>query len=101
MVMSIITNRLEGVKFLIDDIIICNRSKAEHDYRLEQLCKRLHDYNVLINDEKSKFCAPTVNFVGHTVSAQGVQPLQSNIEAIEKLETPDTTKKGALFPRSG
>ncbi|MFZ1075317.1 MAG: reverse transcriptase family protein [Minisyncoccia bacterium] len=97
MVMSIITKGLEGVKFLIDDIIICGRLKAEHDIRLEQLCKRLHEYNVLINDDKSKFCVTSVDFVGHTVSSQGVSPLQSNIEAITKLETPDSTKRVRSF----
>ena len=89
--MSIITKGLEGVKFIIDDIIVCSRSKAEHDTRLQQLCKHLHDYTVLINDEKSMFCVLHVDFVGHIVSSQGVKPLQSNIEAITKLETPDST----------
>ena len=93
MVMSIITKGLDGVKFLMDDIIVCGRSKSQHDSRLEKLCKRLHDYNVLINEEKSTFGVTTVDFVGHTVSADGVKPLKSNITAIENLEVPTNCKK--------
>ena len=93
MVMSIITKGLDGVKFLMDDIIVCGKSKAEHDSRLERLCKRLHDYHVLINMDKSIFGVPTVDFVGHTVSADGVKPLKSNITAIENLEVPTNSKK--------
>ena len=72
---------------------MCGKSKSQHDSRLEILCKRLHDYNVLINEEKSTFGVPTVDFVGHTVSANGVRPLKSNVEAIQNLEVPTTCKK--------
>jgi len=97
MVMSIVTKGIAGVKHLIDDIIVCERNRSEHDQRFDALCRRLHSYRVIINEEKSIFGAPAVDFVGHTVSSAGVQPLQSNIDGILKLEIPDTCKNVRSF----
>lgn len=95
--MSIITKALHCVKLLFDVIIVCGRTKAEHNKRLDQLCKRLHDYNVLINDEKSSFSVPSVDFVCHTVFPAGVQFLKSNIVVIVNLEAPTFCKKVRYF----
>lgn len=91
--MSIITNGLDGFKLLLGDIIVCGRTKAEPEKRLEALSKRLHDYNFLINDDKSFFCVLLVDFVSHTVCLAVVQPLKSNINGIVKFVAPTSCKK--------
>jgi hypothetical protein len=84
---------IPGVKNLVDDIIICGTTQAEHDNQLERVLKNLAEHNVVINANKSSFGVPAVDFVGHRVSTQGVSPLQSHIDAIAKLEAPKTTKE--------
>jgi len=88
---------ISGVKNLLDDIIICGTTQAEHDNQLERVLKSLAKHDVVINADKSSFGVSAVDFVGHRVSTQGVSPLQSHIDAIAKLEAPRTTKELRLL----
>ena len=83
---------IPGVKNLLDDIIVCGKTQAEHDSRLERVLKSLATHDVVINADKSAFGVSAVDFVGHRVTSQGVSPLQSNVEAISMLEAPDSLK---------
>jgi hypothetical protein len=97
---KIIAHILEGVpgvRNLLDDIIVSGSSKAQHDERLAQVLTRLKQYNVTINREKSTFGADAVDFVGHHISARGVSPLHSNVEAITNLEPPSKLKELRSF----
>ena len=81
------------MKNLLDDIIICGTTQAEHDARLKRVLQNLAEHDVVIDTEKSSFSVDAVDFVGHRVSPKGVSPLQSHVEAISKLDTPTTLKE--------
>lgn len=83
---------LNSLKLLFDDIIVSGRKKANNDKRLEALCKRLHDYNVIINENKSSFVR-LLDFEEHTISSTGVLPLNSNIGGIVNFDAPTFCKK--------
>ena len=68
-------NGIPGVKNLVDDIIICGTTQAEHDERLKRVLQNLAEHDVVINTEKSSFSVDAVDFVGHRVTPQGVSPL--------------------------
>lgn len=50
-------------------------------------------HNVIINKEKSEFEKQEVDFVGHRISAKGVAPIHSHIEAITNIEAPKSLKQ--------
>ena len=56
----------------IDDIIIFGRDHEEHARNLEEVLQRLGEYRVTIKPGKSLFCSPEVDYLGHTVNANGV-----------------------------
>ena len=92
-IVASILDGIQGVRNLLDDIIISASTKAEHDKRLREVLDRLVQHDVVINVEKSTFCAEAVDFVGHHVSSHGVSPLDSNIAAISDLKAPSTHKE--------
>ena len=81
-------NGIPKVKILLDDIIICGKTQAEHDERLKRVLQNLAEHDVVIKTDKSSFSVDAVDFVGHRVTPQGVSPLQSHVEDISKLGTP-------------
>ena len=91
--MGKILGGLEGVDVITDDILIYGRTIQEHNNRLETVLKRARKVNLKLNPEKSVICKTTVNYVGHTLTPEGVKPSASRIQAINEMVTP-TDKKG-------
>jgi transposase InsO family protein len=77
----------------LDDILISSSSEIEHGEHLNQLFKRLQDYGVLINTSKCVFGQPEVTFLGYSVSADGIRPLDSKVQAINDFPAPQTIKQ--------
>ena len=78
----------EGATNLLDDIAIAGIDLADHDRKLDKVLSCLNKFHATINFEKSKFGVASINFVGFTVSASGVRPLQSNVEAVANTTRP-------------
>jgi hypothetical protein len=57
----------------------------------------LHEHNLLINPDKSIFAQPLVNYLGHKLSATGVLPLDSHIQAIHQFPTRTYVKQLQRF----
>ena len=87
----------EGVRNLLDDIIICGRNRAEHDARLRKVLQRLSDYCATINTEKCTFNVTEIDFAGHTVSKHGVKPLLSNVKDLLAVTEPTSIKELQSF----
>ena len=95
--MANILHRIDGVRNLLDDIVICAATKQEHDRRLEKVLKRLEAYNVTINAEKTILGADAVDFVKHHVSVDGVRPLLRNVNAILQADPTTSIKQLRSF----
>ena len=96
-VVAMVIQGIPGVKNLLDDIGICGKTLEEHDSRLRKVLKRLDDYNISINTDKSVFGVGEMNYVGHNISGQGVQRLQSNIQAVLEIPEPTNLKELQRF----
>ena len=81
----------------LDDLRVASRSPQEHMEHLFILFKRLREFGLVINLEKCTFHMPEIEFLGHTVSARGALPLQSNVEAVQKFPEPATIKEMQVF----
>jgi hypothetical protein len=83
---------LAGLFFVfcyLDDIIISSRDKQEHLEHLREVFSRLREAGLVINAEKCVFATTAVEFLGHKVSAAGVEPLRSHVQAV--LTHPEPT----------
>jgi hypothetical protein len=86
--MDSILSGLKNVFCYIDDILVVSESKSEHLKVLAQVFERLADYNVKLNKDKCEFLKSKVQYLGHVLSANGVQPVQGKVEALLKAPRP-------------
>lgn len=78
----------EGVANMIDDILVFGRTRQEHDARLSQVLSRLAKAGITLNEDKCRFGVSEVSFLGVVVSAQGIRPDPSKVEAVKAMEAP-------------
>ncbi|MCO5576612.1 hypothetical protein L7F22_030427 [Adiantum nelumboides] len=65
-----------------DDIIVFSKNEADHRDHLLQVFQALRHHKLVINAKKSEFFLSEIHFLGHIVSAAGVQMDPAKIEAI-------------------
>ena len=75
----------QGLSFALvylDDILVASRSKEEHRNHLQQLFDRLQAAGLILNLEKCLFGKPSLCFLGHDVTTDGIAPTADSIKAI-------------------
>ena len=77
----------------IDDLLIASNSPEEHQQHLRQVLQRLCDHGIVINPSKCEFGVKELNFLGHRVSSQGIQPLPERVKAVTDFPTPTSLRK--------
>ncbi|KAK8987271.1 hypothetical protein V6N11_027027 [Hibiscus sabdariffa] len=70
------------VVVFIDDILIYSRSEAEHVEHLRIVLQTLRDHRLYAKLSKCEFWLKKITFLGHVVSAEGIQVDPGKIEAI-------------------
>ena len=77
---------LEGFLFdYLDDILVASSNTKEHVHHLRQLLKRLAEHGLVVNVAKCTFGVEVIDFLGHRVSAQCIEPLPERVEAIQRI----------------
>ena len=79
-------------KVFIDDIVVWSKTPEEHALHLKQVFERLRSAGLQLKTSKCHFGLDEVELLGHSVSAKGVRPLESRVEAIKNLGPPDSVK---------
>ena len=91
-------NGLEFAGAYIDDLLVISKqSFEEHLKHLEQVFTRLIEAGLKVNAVKSSFCTTQLEYLGHIVNIQGVQPSTKKVEAILKIATPKTRRQLRRF----
>ena len=72
----------------LDDILVCGRNVDEHDSRLREVLKRLSKAGLKLKKSKCFIGVPEVIYLGHKVSASGIQPLPEKVRAIAEAPAP-------------
>ena len=93
---------MSGVNFSIcliylDDIIVFSKSLEEHLERLEIIFKRLETVNLKLKPSKCCLLKKEVNFLGHTVSSEGIGADPEKSRAIEQWPEPRSIKDVRVF----
>ena len=84
---------IPNVMGIADDIIVCGSSEQEHDKAFTEMLKATRKHNVSLNSEKLQFKQSQVDFYGHTLTEEGVQPAKEKLEAIRNIKAPSNIKE--------
>ena len=93
---ELINDILKGCNFAmgyLDDIIIYSRSEKEHLEHLEEIFTRLKAAGLKLKLEKCCFFKKHIQYHGHLISADGIQPHQKNLKASPKCQHQEILKK--------
>jgi len=91
--MRTILEGLEGCESILDGILVHDQGTAQHDQRLRRVLQRLFQHNATVRRDKCIFGVSVVEFNGHRISASGLQPLISNVDAILQITVPVEPKQ--------
>ena len=69
----------------IDDIIVSGKTQEEHLHNLNEVLQRLQSAGLHLKKRKCSFCLPDVDYLGHTISAEGHRPSPSKVRAITEV----------------
>ena len=88
---------LEGVTKLVDDILVQAADEDELLRRMEAVLLRCRQHGITLSRKKVEV-GEEVNFAGHKVSADGVRPDPTKLDAIAQFPTPtDVTALKSFF----
>lgn len=88
-------NLLQGLPYLfvyLDDILVASDTLDQHIQHLNQLLTILKDNGLIVNLNKCVFAQPSLDFLGHHLSSEGITPLPSSVTAISAFPQPQTIK---------
>ena len=97
---KLINDVLKGCNFAmgyLDDIIIYSRSEKEHLEHLEEIFIRLKAAGLKLKLEKCCFFKKHIQYLGHLISEEGIQPLPEKLESIAKMPAPKNPKEVKQF----
>jgi len=77
----------------LDDIFVFSKGEKEHLRHLHEVLSRLRSARLSANAEKCVFGKSRIEFLGHTVTADGITPLPHRIRAIADHPRPTNTKE--------
>ncbi len=79
---------LPGVVKNMDDFLIFGETVDEHDENLNRVLKVMDEYGMTLNKTKCLFRQKKVDFLGFTVSDEGIVPKEQRLSAIREFKPP-------------
>ena len=91
---------LKGITFAfgyLDDILIFSPDNKTHLKHLEIVFQRLREADLKLKASKCNFFKRHIQYLGHLVSGEGIEPLPEKLEAVRKMPPPTTPKEVRQF----
>ena len=83
---------LECCFVYLDDILVASATPEQHEADLRTVFSLLTTNGLVVNIKKCVFGQSSLNFLGHSISATGIQPLSEKVRAISDFPTPADKK---------
>ena len=81
----------------LDDIIIYSRSEKDYLEHLEEIFTRLKAARLKLKLEKCCFFKKYIEYLGHLISAEGIQALPEKFKSIAKMPAPKNPEEVKQF----
>ena len=86
-----------GLLVYMDDIVVYSATAQQHLALLVEVLVRLRAAGLKLNPAKTTLVRPEVKYLGHIVSANGIQPDSAKVQAIKNLASPTSVKDTRRF----
>ena len=77
----------------VDDLLIFGRDFATHLAAIDAVLSKLGRYGLVLGAKKCHFFTPKVEFLGHVVTAEGIEPNPKKTKAISELSLPSSASE--------
>jgi hypothetical protein len=91
--MDLIMADAQNVISFIDDVLVHSRTHNDHIRHLENAIDRLQKAGLKLNPRKCIFGAREVEYLGHTVSGNGIKPGKDKVKALAETTPPTQPKQ--------
>lgn len=81
----------------IDDILVFSESRESHKNDLEEVLKILAENNLRISIEKCEFFKSEINFLGFTITSEGIRPTTEKSDTISNFPEPTSSQELRRF----
>ena len=91
---------LIGLPFVfgyLDDVLIFSPNIEMHLKHIRQVFERLRKADLKLKKEKCSFLKAHIQYLGHLISGDGIEPVPEKLESIEKMPAPTTPKEIKQF----
>lgn len=95
--MAQVLSGLSGVVYYIDDILVTGRTRAEHAKNLRAVLQRIREHGLRLKKSKCQFFTRELEFLGHSITPEGVKPTKSRVKSILEAPTPTTKQELQSF----
>ena len=95
--MDLLLQKLPGVVCYIDDILVTGVNDEDHLKNLNLVLERLTAHGVVLKQEKCFFLQSSVDFLGHTVDAEGLHPTAEKLKAVLEAPAPQNVQELRSF----
>ena len=87
-IMERITCDFKGVAVYLNDILVSGSNEEEHIKNLQPLLQRLQDKGLRCCQHKCVFAQPSVEYLGYTISKEGISKGKRKVDAILDMPSP-------------
>jgi hypothetical protein len=97
-VMTKLFHDLDYVECFIDDLAIFTTGTFDdHLKHVAEVLKRLDEHNFSLKPKKCHFAVKEVEYLGHTITPEGIRPQSSKVDAILKIAPPTNGRQLRQF----
>ena len=91
---------LKGITFAfgyLDDILIFSPDNETHLKHLKEVFQRLREADLKLKASKCNFFKKHIQYLGHLVSGEGIEPLPEKLESLKDMPPPTNPKEVRQF----
>ena len=92
-VMENLLQGIPGVSVYMDDILVTGPTDEQHLSQLAEVLHRLKDAGVKLKKSKCFFLLPSVEYLGHTISSEGLHTSDAKVNGILKAPAPTSVSE--------
>ena len=81
----------------LDDLLIVSKSVQEHLGHLKKVLDHLNEAGLRLKPQKYVFVKQQVEYLGHTITPEGVRPNEKKIQAVKDFPRPKSSREMKSF----